>query len=401
MTVTIGDISEFIRAIPITITTGAACTFNVAPTAQGAAFAGATGTISVTVASGQSCSWVAASNTPWISITSGATGQDNGNVTYLVGPNTGAARTGTITVAGRTVTINQAAQGSAGPGTITFVSTSPLPAGVVGVPYSLQLTTSGGVAPLQWSATGTFPPGLGLAPATGFVTGTPTTAGNFSFTLTVVDAAGASVSQPFTATISPSGSATSVTITTSSLQNGIVGTLYQQSITAIGACNDNPFGGAAVNWQLASGALPAGLSLLPSGPSVTVTGTPTAAGTFNFAVRATDSCARSDTKNLTLTITGLPAQQNTMSAAPSNVEFSVGYTAASSSQQTVALSTLGDNLQFTAATTTPWLSVTPSNGTTPANMTIQAVDIGGSRLVSTTGRFRWLPQPPTVQYRFR
>lgn len=377
VTVTIGDISEFIRAIPITITAGAACTFNVAPTAQGAAFTGATGTVSVTVASGQSCSWVASSNTPWISITSGAIGQNNGTVSYLVAPNTGAARTGTISVAGKTVTVNQAAQGSSGPGTITFVSTSPLPAGIVSVPYSLQLTTSGGVAPLQWSAGGTFPPGLGLAPTTGLVTGTPTTAGTFSFTLTVVDSTGASVSAPFTATISPSDSATTVTIITASLQNGIVGTQYQQSITAIGACNANPFGGGALTWQLASGALPAGLTLLPSGSSAAITGTPTAAGTFNFAVRATDSCSRSDTKNLTLTITGTPAQQNTMAAAPSNIEFSVAYTAASSSQQTVALSTVSDSLQYTAATTTPWLSVTPGNGTTPANITVQAVDIAG------------------------
>ena len=163
-----------------------------------------------------------------------------------------------ITVAGQSVTVNQAAAGTPGPGGITFTSTSPLPAGAVGAPYSLNLGISGGVAPYSWTAAGTFPPGLGLGPTTGSVTGVPTTAGNFSFTITVTDATGASASQPFTMTITSGAAPGTFAITTASLPNASVGAAYQQSVNATGACSTNPFGGGGVNWTLASGTLPAG-----------------------------------------------------------------------------------------------------------------------------------------------
>jgi hypothetical protein len=54
------------------------------------------------------CTWLASSNASWISIGSGATGSGNGSVRVAVTANTGNARTGTIGVAGRTVTIDQA-----------------------------------------------------------------------------------------------------------------------------------------------------------------------------------------------------------------------------------------------------------------------------------------------------
>jgi hypothetical protein len=53
------------------------------------------------------------SNVPWITITAGASGSGIGGVSYVVAANTGAARTGTLTVAGKTVTFSQAA-GSGG-----------------------------------------------------------------------------------------------------------------------------------------------------------------------------------------------------------------------------------------------------------------------------------------------
>jgi hypothetical protein len=47
------------------------------------------------------------SNVSWISITSGPGGVDSGTVTFTVATNTGATRTGTLTIAGQTVTVNQ------------------------------------------------------------------------------------------------------------------------------------------------------------------------------------------------------------------------------------------------------------------------------------------------------
>jgi hypothetical protein len=62
--------------------------------------------VSVTTSSG--CAWTAASNAGWISITSGASGSGNGAVSFSIAANTGSARTGTLTIAGSTFTVNQA-----------------------------------------------------------------------------------------------------------------------------------------------------------------------------------------------------------------------------------------------------------------------------------------------------
>jgi hypothetical protein len=60
----------------------------------------------VTATSG--CDWTATSNTSWIVIVSGANGTGNGSLTYSVMQNTtGASRTGTITIAGKTFTVKQ------------------------------------------------------------------------------------------------------------------------------------------------------------------------------------------------------------------------------------------------------------------------------------------------------
>jgi hypothetical protein len=57
------------------------------------------------------------------------------------------------------------------------VATSSLPPGEVGVPYSAQLTASGGKPPYKWSiSAGALPPGLTLNSATGVISGIPTQA---------------------------------------------------------------------------------------------------------------------------------------------------------------------------------------------------------------------------------
>jgi hypothetical protein len=81
------------------------CTYSIAPTGGSIAAGGGTGSVSVTCASG--CAWTAASNDGWITITGGAGGSGNGMVSYSVGANTGPARTGTMTIAGKTFTVGQ------------------------------------------------------------------------------------------------------------------------------------------------------------------------------------------------------------------------------------------------------------------------------------------------------
>jgi hypothetical protein len=84
-----------------------ACTYTIAPTSQAVDAAGGTGTVNVTTQA--TCAWTAVSNATWITVTSGATGTGNGAVAFSVAANTGAARTGTLTIGGQTFTVTQSA----------------------------------------------------------------------------------------------------------------------------------------------------------------------------------------------------------------------------------------------------------------------------------------------------
>jgi BACON domain-containing protein len=85
-----------------------ACSFSLSPSSQSFNAAGGTGTVLVQASS--NCSWTAMSNVTWISVTSGASGTGNGTVVFQVQPNiTGQARTGSLSIAGQTFTVDQTA----------------------------------------------------------------------------------------------------------------------------------------------------------------------------------------------------------------------------------------------------------------------------------------------------
>ena len=74
---------------------------------------------------------------------------------------------------------------------VPLTVTCPLGSAQVGVAYnSVGLVATGGTPSYMFSVTGSLPPGLGpMAPSTGAITGTPTTAGTFLFSSNVVDSA--------------------------------------------------------------------------------------------------------------------------------------------------------------------------------------------------------------------
>ena len=91
---------------------GVACSLDVAPRSVSVAASGLTGASLTVVSNAPDCQWTASTSTPWILVSGGSTASGSGAVTYTVGVNTGALRTGTITVAGEIIYVNQAAAGA-------------------------------------------------------------------------------------------------------------------------------------------------------------------------------------------------------------------------------------------------------------------------------------------------
>ncbi len=89
-----------------TINQGGNCSYSISPTSVNVPSNGEFGVVNVTT--GTDCNWTATTNDNWITITNGSSGSGNGSVSFTVQANTGIARTGTLTIAGQTLTINQA-----------------------------------------------------------------------------------------------------------------------------------------------------------------------------------------------------------------------------------------------------------------------------------------------------
>ena len=83
---------------------GTSCTYSVLATSQSFARNGGTASVAVTALTG--CSWTAASNASWITVTSASSGSSNETVNYKVAATT-ESRTGTLTIAGQTIVVTQ------------------------------------------------------------------------------------------------------------------------------------------------------------------------------------------------------------------------------------------------------------------------------------------------------
>lgn len=171
--------------------------------------------------------------------------------------------------------------------TITVNPTS-LPGGTVGTGYSQTISATPAASYSFAVSAGSLPQGLTLNPTTGALTGTPTQAGTFNFTVTATSTGPCTGSQAYSVTIV----CPTITVNPSSLPNGTTGTTYSQTLSATG-------GTAPYSFAVTGGALPAGLTLSGAG---NLTGTPTQSGTFNFTVTATDANGCTGNRAYTLVI---------------------------------------------------------------------------------------------------
>jgi hypothetical protein len=169
------------------------------------------------------------------------------------------------------------------------VSPDSLPNAMLGKSYDKDIDASGGSAPYTFAVTGgSLPPGLHLDPDS-HLRGTPTATGTYTFTITATDSHGCMGSRTYTISVN----CPAINVGPGSLPNGKVGQAYNKTVTGGG-------GTAPYTFSVASGSLPPGLTLAPSGA---ITGTPTASGTYTFSIKATDANGCMGTKAYTITVT--------------------------------------------------------------------------------------------------
>jgi len=105
----------------VTTSSISACTYalSIGPTIDGYPTGG---TFSAGVTAPSGCSWTAVSSATWIHITAGNSGSGTGTVTFAADANPAPARTGTIVIAGQTITFNQSSALTTISSTTTSVS---------------------------------------------------------------------------------------------------------------------------------------------------------------------------------------------------------------------------------------------------------------------------------------
>jgi surface protein len=247
--------------------------------------------------------------------------------------------------------------------TIT-ISPANLNNATVGTNYSQTLTQVGGIGAITYSiSAGTLPNGLTLNATTGEISGVATVANTFNFTVQAQDVNNCVGTKVYSIqTICPT-----ITISSNSLSNAIVGTNYSQTLIQVG-------GIGAITYSISAGTLPNGLTL--NSTTGEISGTPTVANTFNFTVQAKDVNNCLGTKVYSIqavcpTITLAPANLNNATVGTNYSQTLTQVGGISSITYSISAGTLPNGLSLNATTGEISGVATVAN---TFNFTVQAKD---------------------------
>ena len=283
---------------------------------------------------------------------------------------------------------------------IPIIVTTTLPDGARTRPYSAALEQTGATAPFTFAvATGALPPGLSLSGA-GVITGIPATAGVYTFGVRLTDANAMTADSTQTIRVFEP-----LTVAPLTLTQGAVNQAYTATVAASG-------GFAPYGWSIATGALPAGVSLSPAG---VVSGTPTQSGPFTFTASASDTAAPSqlgsgpitlnvapsaDAQSVTvvedtpraITLTGTGAPAFTFAIGQQPLHGSVSVTGATATYTPASNYTGADSFTFrvaqgalTSGFATVSLTVTAVNDAPTANPQTVSTPVSTAKSITLTG----------------
>ena len=242
--------------------------------------------------------------------------------------------------------------------------------GTVGTAASLQISASDSASgqTLTYSATG-LPAGLSISSSTGLISGTPTTSGSYSVTVTAKDTTGATGSASFTWTIN-STTGNTVTVTNPGSQTGTVGTAASLQIKATDSASGQTLTYSATG-------LPAGLSI--SSTTGLITGTPTTAAANSVTVTAKDTTGATGSASFTWTISAAS------SCASQQLLTNGGFETGSISPWTSSAGVLADTGEGVPAQAGSWLAWLDGYGEAHTDTLAQTVTIpAGCTVASLT-----------------
>jgi len=265
-------------------------------------------------------------------------------------------------------------------------------AGKVGVTYSYTVNSSASVGSI-YSATG-LPPGLGISSSQGTITGTPVASGEYTGSVSITDPNGfvnsATIIIPITAA---EGTPTITSAVAAAWTVGVAITPY--TVTASVPSGANP----VTSFNI--GVLPPGLTVGGTSLAPTLTGTPTASGSYSVALSANSATGTGATTALAITVA--PALTAPVISGSNAVTVAIGgtvfYAIAASNSPTsyeasglpvgLTLNTANGEISGIASVSGVYavaLSASNASGASapfPLTLTVGAVPVVSSPLIAT------------------